>query len=177
MSKRGLFGLSGASGNTFWGAAAGAGIGTLAAVATEEFTDQDKHAELIGFGAASVAGAAMVAFPQTRSAGWAAIAVAALNHLPRVAQAYFSGKKIVKNAAGEAVTQAADAGQTANGLRLDSVPSLRGLRLDSVPAVRNSLQGLRLESIPTVNGPPQLLGPMFQPTLMRGSSVMGRGRR
>jgi hypothetical protein len=179
MSKRGLFGLSGASGNTFWGAAAGAGIGTLAAVATEEFTDQDKHAELIGFGAASVAGAAMVAFPQTRSAGWAAIAVAALNHLPRVAQAFFSNKKIVKNAAGEAVTQQTATAPT-NGLRLDNVPALRGLRLDTVPALKRGLQGLRLDTVPAVNGlsaPPQLLGPMHQPTLMRGSYVMGRGRR
>jgi hypothetical protein len=120
----------------------------------------------------------MVAFPQTRSAGWAAIAVAALNHLPRVAQAFFSTKTIVKNAAGEAVTQQTEAGVPAHGLRLDTVPALRGLRLDNVPSMRsNGLQGLRIESVPTVNGPPQLLGPMYTPTLMRGSTVMGRGRR
>jgi hypothetical protein len=63
-----------------WGAVIGGGVGTSAAMLARKFgkshTALHKYSEAVGFLVAGAAGGAMVAFPNTRRMGWAAIATA-----------------------------------------------------------------------------------------------------
>lgn len=67
--------------NPMWGAVAGTGVGTVAAVATRQFAPTKyKWSEAIGFGAAGLVAGGMLFFENTRAAGWTALASAFLNN-------------------------------------------------------------------------------------------------
>jgi len=66
--------------NPLWGAAVGAGVGTLSAIAIRQFTKMGKWSELIGLGLGAASSGAMIIFPGTRAAGWAGLAASFLNN-------------------------------------------------------------------------------------------------
>lgn len=81
--------------NPVWGAVVGTGLGTIGAIATRQFSPKlAKHSELVGFGLASVASGAMIAFEGTRAAGWTGLASAFLNNGLRHMEKMFAEKSI-----------------------------------------------------------------------------------
>lgn len=103
----GLFGLDEFGDPTglspLYGAAIGAGVGSLAAAAVRQLapapaapTDFDwhKNSALIGAAAGIAAGGVMVAFPGTRHAGWVAMLTAALSQGITALEAYLSQKPV-----------------------------------------------------------------------------------
>lgn len=90
--------------NPLWGAVIGGGIGTVAAIATRKIAGHSHKlhhwAEGVGFLAAGVAGGAMIAFPQTRQMGWAAVATAFMtNGLRQLEHVAFPAKMHAHEAA------------------------------------------------------------------------------
>jgi len=77
--------------NPLWGAVAGSGLGTVAAMGLRRFggPTMAKHAEGIGFGVAAAAAGGMIAFKGSRAAGWTALAAAFLNNGLRAVEQYF----------------------------------------------------------------------------------------
>ncbi len=75
-----------------YGAMIGAGAGTVAAIGYRSFKGNDSFkSELVGLAVGVLAGAAMVAMPKTRHAGWTAMASAVLSNGLRAAEAHFKG--------------------------------------------------------------------------------------
>lgn len=135
-----FFGIDGGLGrggevNPMWGAVAGTGAGTLVAVGVTQFTSQDRHAELIGLGAALVIGGVMAAFRSTRSAGFTAMAAGVLNNGVRATAAMLSAKQQVKDATGEQVTAAGGTTQGIGSIYAQSAPALGSVRAQNVPAL------------------------------------------
>lgn len=122
--------------NPMWGALAGSAVGTLTAVGITQFTDKDRWAELIGFGASALAGGIMAIFPATRNAGWTAMAVGLANNGVRAAYGFLSEKQAVKDETGKSVTQKED--PTAKGIGAtipQRIPALGAVVPQKVPAL------------------------------------------
>lgn len=131
-----FFGLERAGGevNPMWGAVAGTGVGTLAAVGVTQFTDKDNVAELIGLGASLAIGGIMACFRSTRSAGFTAMAAGVLNNGVRATAALLSTKQQVKDSTGAQATAAG----TTNGIGAiyaGNTPSLGAVRAQGVPTL------------------------------------------
>lgn len=144
-----FFGLdrAGSEVNPMWGAVAGTGAGTLAAVGVTQFTDMDKYSELIGLGVGVVLGGVMAAFRSTRAAGFTAMAAAVLNNGVRASAQLLSAKQQVKDATGAQVTAASAGVKGMGAIYSQGVPALAGL-----PG--QALNGVRAQSVPALGMPP-----------------------
>ena len=78
-----------------YGAMVGTGVGTVTSIAVRSWwPEKTSYSELIGLGAGLLAGGVMAAFPETRHAGWVAMASAVLNNGLRAAEIQFRGLSI-----------------------------------------------------------------------------------
>lgn len=84
--------------NPLWGAVIGGGIGTGTAIAVRALagkaaagkTDWSKYSEGIGFAVGGLSSGLMMAFPGTRAAGWAGLAVAFMTNGLRALEQMFT---------------------------------------------------------------------------------------
>jgi hypothetical protein len=80
--------------NPLWGAVAGSGLGTVAAMGLRRWGSgrMAKYAEPIGFGLAAATAGTMIAFKGSRAAGWTALAAAFLNNGLRSVEEMMAGR-------------------------------------------------------------------------------------
>lgn len=80
-----------------WGTGLGILFQTGTAMAVRRFTDMDKWAEGIGAIGGAAAGAAMIAFPGSRNAGWTALIASVVSGGLRQGEQMLSAKEQAKN--------------------------------------------------------------------------------
>jgi hypothetical protein len=129
-----------------YGAMIGAGAGTVAAIGYRSYKkDGDTFkSELVGLAVGVLAGAAMVAMPKTRHAGWTAMAASVLSNGLRAAEAHFKGA-------------------TVNGAQVEYLSGLRGIQAEALNGANAQLLGN--------STPPHLLGTSSQVSLMGGPNT------
>lgn len=119
--------------SAIYGALIGAGAGSLGAIAARSFGSVAlvNNSELVGLGAAAIAGGIMAAFPSTRHAGWVAIATGVVSNGLRAVERYFGSS-------------------TTAGIGMPSI--------QSYPRMAAGMNGLGIVQAQPLNGRPQLLG-------------------
>lgn len=141
--------------NPVWGAAVGAGLGTVGAIGVRRLMPQyEKHSELIGFGLGAGASAAMLAFEGTRAAGWTGLASAFLNNGLRSLERMFfmppaekaaeeamktTAAAVERMAAGEVSGVVIDPSEVLEGVVINRTEALGAAPLPTL--VGNSLSG------------------------------------
>lgn len=159
--------------NPLWGAVIGGGIGTGTAIAVRALagkSDYGKWSEGIGFGVAAASSGLLMAFPGTRAAGWAGLAVAFMtNGLRQLEQMFTKG--------GGTAGWGAATIEPLNGVTIESLsPGTRDIsgfgvaEIDEVPEAYGT--------IPGVYGPemPQLMG-VAGPQLSAGAPPVDLGQQ
>lgn len=145
-----------------WGVVASGVTGTGTAVALRATTSMDKHAELIGMGAGTLAGLALMMSKKTRAAGFTGIITALVNNGLRFLEASVVDKQKLKDLTGalasktgtvKAQLEAAKSAAAAAGLGIVQANrmSLAGGGLGIVqPSVVPTLGAVSAEPMPTL---------------------------
>lgn len=127
------------------GAAAGAGVGTITAIAVRRFSSMDSWSELVGMGGGVLTGLVMM-FPEgSRQAGIAATVTAILNNGVRFAASKIFEKEKIRDAVGELATLKEKKEGLALKTQYDAIAA-------QITAVKGNMGLVRPEQVPTLAG-------------------------
>ncbi|KKN61363.1 hypothetical protein LCGC14_0522950 [marine sediment metagenome] len=131
------------------GAAAGAGVGTITAIAVRRFSSMDSWSELVGMGGGVLTGLVMM-FPEgSRQAGIAATVTAILNNGVRFAASKIFEKEKIRDAMGELATLKE---KSPEKLALKTQYDALVAQIETVKVVKDNMGLVRPEQVPTLAG-------------------------
>ncbi len=127
------------------GAAAGAGVGTITAIAVRRFSSMDSWSELVGMGGGVLTGLVMM-FPEgSRQAGIAGVVTAILNNGVRFAASKIFEKEKIRDACGELASLKEKKENLALKTQYDALAA-------QITAVKGNMGLVRPEQVPTLAG-------------------------